>query len=53
MRNINEERIEINENGVCETFETGISGMYQDQEVKANEGNNTMATLGVTDGRRP
>ncbi|MEG2289935.1 MAG: hypothetical protein RSA29_02705 [Clostridium sp.] len=27
-RNINEERIEIDENGKCETFELGISEMY-------------------------
>gem|GEM_PF-2414243 len=28
MRNINEERIEIDENGKCETFEEGISELY-------------------------
>lgn len=28
MKNINEERIEIDENGKCETFEKGISDLY-------------------------
>lgn len=32
MRNMNEERIEINENGKCETFETGISEWYKQEE---------------------
>lgn len=27
-RNINEERIEINSNGICETFEVGVSDWY-------------------------
>lgn len=29
MRNLNEERIEINENGVCETFEEGVNECYE------------------------
>lgn len=28
MRNINEERIEIDEEGKCETFEAGINELY-------------------------
>jgi len=31
MKNINEERIEINENGVCETFERGVSPIYKEE----------------------
>lgn len=30
MRNINEERIEIDESGKCETFEEGINELYKD-----------------------
>lgn len=29
MKNINEERIEIGEDGKCETFEKGVSTMYE------------------------
>jgi hypothetical protein len=53
MKNINEERIEINEYGLCETFQPGISPMYAGQEVMDGESANTMATLGVIDGGRP
>lgn len=28
IKNLNEERIEINENGQCETFEEGVSDFY-------------------------
>ena len=52
MKNINEERIEINEYGLCETFQPGISPMYAGQEVMDGESANIMATMGVTDGRR-
>ena len=30
MRNINEERIEIDESGKCETFEEGVNELYKD-----------------------
>ncbi|EGW40671.1 hypothetical protein [Desulfosporosinus sp. OT] len=56
MKNLNEERIEINEVGMCETLEEGISPMYKGQEDMDNEDNegiNAMATLGDIDGGRP
>ena len=53
MKNINEERIEINEEGMCETFEEGISPMYKGQEAMDNESSNSMATLGSVDSRAP
>lgn len=31
-RNLNEERIEIDETGKCETFEEGVSELYQETE---------------------
>lgn len=46
MKNINEERIEINEFGICETFEAGISQMYKDEEARDSESTDSMATLG-------
>jgi hypothetical protein len=36
-RNINEERIIINEIGICETFEKGRSEWYDDEEIKIKE----------------
>lgn len=53
MKNLNEERIEINEIGLCETFEPGISPMYEGQGVMDNESANSMATLGDIDSGRP
>lgn len=29
MRNINEERIEIDENGICQTFKIGLNPIYE------------------------
>lgn len=37
-RNINEERIEIDENGVCETFKEGVSEWYNNSEEWFKEG---------------
>lgn len=34
IRNINEERIEIDENGKCETFEEGINELYKLEELE-------------------
>lgn len=52
MKNINEERIEINEFGLCETFTEGISPMYKGQEEMDDESDNAMATVGDIDGGR-
>ncbi len=49
MKNLNEERIVINEVGLCETFEEGISPMYAGQEVMDSESANSMATMGYID----
>lgn len=38
IRNINEERIEINENGQCETFEEGINEWYTLSEEESVRG---------------
>jgi hypothetical protein len=35
-RNINEERIEINGNGQCETFEAGISQWYEEESKEVS-----------------
>lgn len=32
IRNLNEERIEINENGMCETFKLGTNPAYEHEE---------------------
>ena len=32
MKNLNEERININGDGVCDTFEAGISPWYEKEE---------------------
>lgn len=45
MKNINEERIEINAEGMCETFEEGVSPIYKGQEDMDNESDNPVATL--------
>lgn len=37
-RNINEERIEIDETGKCETFEEGTSDWYKEMEMDAQGG---------------
>lgn len=38
VRNLNEERIEINEYGLCETFEVGVSELYSaEEECNKNE----------------
>jgi hypothetical protein len=37
MRNINEERIEIDENGKCETFEEGVNELYNCEFSKDNK----------------
>ncbi|KUO77220.1 MAG: hypothetical protein APF81_08385 [Desulfosporosinus sp. BRH_c37] len=46
MKNINEERIEINAEGMCETFEVGISPIYRGQEAMNSESANSLATMG-------
>lgn len=53
MKNINEERIEINAEGICETFEEGISPLYAGQEAMDSESANRMATMGDIDSRAP
>lgn len=52
MKNINEDRIEINAEGMCETFKEGVSPIYKGQEDMDNENDNSVATLGyINDGR--